>query len=261
MSKFVGITFKDGGQVYFVYNPKYNLKTNLTVVVSHNEQLKFAKVVKLIDENKKINNQNDKVLRIATKQDYIQHKKNVKDAREALLKCREIVKQKNLNMYIIDASYTLDREQLIFRFISDSRVDFRELAKELASIYKTRIELRQIGIRDKAKEIGGCGPCGQKLCCSRFLNDFDGVSINMAKNQNLALNPSKINGVCGRLFCCLQYENECYKECRKNLPKVGDKIDTEKGEGVVTNIDILNMKCTIDLTNGSTIIKDYSNEN
>lgn len=261
MSKFVGITFKDGGQVYFVYNPKYNLKINLTVVVSHNEQLKFAKVVKLIDENKKLNNQNDKVLRIASKQDYIQHKKNVKDAREALLKCREIVKQKNLKMYIIDASYTLDREQLMFRFISDSRVDFRELAKELASIYKTRIELRQIGIRDKAKEIGGCGPCGQKLCCSRFLKDFDGVSINMAKNQNLALNPSKINGVCGRLFCCLQYENECYKECRKNLPKVGDKIDTEKGEGVVTNIDILNMKGTIDLTNGSTIIKDYSNEN
>lgn len=262
MSKVIGVTFKDGGQVFFVDNSKYDLKINLTVIVIYEERLKFAKVVKLDDiDTRNLISKNDKVIRIATKKDYIQHLKNLKDEKEALSTCRNIVKKKDLNMYIIDANYTFDREQLVFRFISDTRIDFRDLARELASIYKTRIELRQIGIRDKAKEVGGYGPCGQKMCCSRFLKNLDGISINMAKNQNLALNPSKINGVCGRLFCCLQYENECYKECKKRLPKVGDKIVTEKGEGEVINVDILNMKYTIDIPNFGSITKDYNNEN
>jgi cell fate regulator YaaT (PSP1 superfamily) len=125
-------------------------------------------------------------------------------------------------------------------------VDFRDLAKELAAVYKTRIELHQIGVRDKAKKISGIGPCGQKLCCSRFLNDFDSVSISMAKNQNLSLNPTKINGLCGRLLCCLKYENQCYTDCKKNLPKVGDMVETEIGNGKVISVDILRKKYKID---------------
>ena len=142
-------------------------------------------------------------------------------------------------MYIIDASYTLDRSQLFFRFMADERVDFRSLAKDLATIYKTRIELRQVGVRDKAKEVGGYGSCGRPLCCAKYLSDFDSVSINMAKNQNIALNPTKINGVCGRLLCCLKYEDECYKDLRQGLPKVGKKVQTEQGEGKVISIDVL----------------------
>ena len=149
-----------------------------------------------------------------------------------------LIEQYGLEMKIIDASYTFDREQLIFRFVSDSRVDFRQLAKDLGAIFKTRIELRQVGIRDKSKEIGGFGPCGRKLCCNNFLTEFDSVSINMAKNQNLSLNPTKINGVCGRLLCCLKYENDNYTEYKKGLPDVGHKVKTEKGEGKVISVDV-----------------------
>ena len=150
-------------------------------------------------------------------------------------------------MQIIDASFTFDRDQLMFYFLSDSRVDFRELAKALASIYKTRIELRQVGVRDRAKEAGGLGLCGRCLCCSQFLYDFDSVSINMAKNQNLSLNPSKINGVCGRLLCCLKYENECYCEYRKGMPDVGDKVETEDGIGKVVSIDVISGKYKVEV--------------
>ena len=156
-----------------------------------------------------------------------------------MLVCKELIKKYNLNMMVLDAHYTFEKEQLIFRFLSDSRIDFRDLAKELAGKFRTRIELHQIGARDKAKEIGGCGQCGQKMCCARFLTDLDSVSINMAKNQNIALNPSKINGVCGRLLCCLKYEDDNYKECRKKLPKIGHTVKTEKGEGKVISLDVL----------------------
>ena len=141
-------------------------------------------------------------------------------------------------MTILDATYTFDRSQLIFRFIADERIDFRQLAKELGATFKTRIELRQVGIRDKAKEVGGFGPCGRKMCCCSFLNEFDSVSINMAKNQNLALNPQKINGTCGRLLCCLKYEDENYTEYKKGLPELGKRIKTKDVEGRVVAVDI-----------------------
>jgi len=156
--------------------------------------------------------------------------------------------EKELKMKIIDASYTFDRDKLIFRFLADNRVDFRELAKDLAAKYKVRIELRQIGVRDKAKEISGIGPCGRELCCSCFLNNFiDTVSINMAKNQNIALNPNKINGQCGRLLCCLNYEDDVYTENRKDLPNVGDVVKTPNGEGKVVSIDILNKSYVVNV--------------
>ena len=148
-------------------------------------------------------------------------------------------------MKLISSYYTFTRDMLLFKFYSDDRVDFRKLAKDLAKLYRTRIELRQVGVRDKAKEIGGCGQCGRELCCKGFLSEFNSVSINMAKNQNIALNPNKINGICGRLLCCLQYEDDCYKECRKRLPKVGNIVETEKGTGKVLSVDPLNMKYKI----------------
>ncbi len=150
-------------------------------------------------------------------------------------------------MTVVDCRYTFDRNQLLFRFLSDSRIDFRDLARELASIYKTRIELRQIGARDKAREVGGCGQCGRSLCCAGFLKDLDTVSINMAKNQGIALNPTKINGVCGRLMCCLKYENDNYVECGKCLPKVGSTVDTDSGKGKVISVDILNKTYKVDV--------------
>ena len=150
-------------------------------------------------------------------------------------------------MNFIDSYYTFDRSQLLLYFNADDRIDFRELAKKLAQKYKTRIELRQIGVRDKAKMIGGLGPCGLFLCCNSFLTDFNSVSINMAKNQFLALNPSKINGVCGRLFCCLGYENDLYTEIKKKYPKVGSVLTTKKGTGKVTSIDIFRNVVAIDL--------------
>ena len=150
-------------------------------------------------------------------------------------------------MKLIDASFTFDKEQLLFHFLSDTRIDFRNLAKDLASIFKTRIELRQIGVRDKAKEIGGLGPCGRLLCCSKYLANFDSVSINMAKNQNLSLNPNKINGVCGRLLCCLTYENDVYDEYRKGLPNIGDKVKYKGKDYKVVAIDILKRNYTISI--------------
>lgn len=181
-----------------------------------------------------------KLLELLLKRDYLQHLKNIEDARVALEKCRSIVMKNNLNMNIIDATYNFDKSQLLFRFLSDERVDFRNLAKELGAKLRTRIELRQIGIRDKAKEIGGIGPCGRFLCCSTFLTNFDTVSISMAKNQGLALNPTKINGVCGRLLCCLNYENEQYLEARKDIPDVGKKVMINGKEGkVITSEPLL----------------------
>ena len=188
-----------------------------------------------------------RISRIASKRDYENHRKNIKDAETALKKCKSLVNKYNLDMQIIDAEYTLDRDQLVFHFIADNRIDFRDLAKDLAALYKTRIELRQVGVRDKAKEVGGIGPCGRKFCCASFLNDFDSVSINMAKNQNISLNPTKINGVCGRLLCCLNYEDETYKECRKCLPEIGERVKIKEGTGIVVSLDVLSKSYVVDI--------------
>ena len=251
MIKVVGISFEDNKQIYY-FNPKsFDLKRNITVIVETERGLQFGKVELPpfeIDENKLVSDLKP-VVRVTSKKDYMEHKKNLKEASIALSKCRELVKKLDLDMQIMDASFTFDRSQLLFRFLSDNRVDFRKLARELANCYKTRIELRQVGVRDKAKEIGGCGLCGRQLCCSRFGAGSDSVSINMAKNQNLSLNPNKINGVCGRLLCCLRYENEMYKEYKKDLPKVGDFVETEQGKGKVESVDVIKQKYTVNVPN------------
>lgn len=252
MIEVVGVNFQPTGRIHYYAPGKLKLKNNVTVIVETQQGLQFATVVQtnIKIEKEKIKEEIKNIVRISTKKDYLNYKKNKKDAYKALKKCRQIAAEKKLEMNIVEANYTLDRDKLIFKFVSSNRIDFRDLAKELASIYKVRIELRQIGIRDKAKSIGGYGPCGQKLCCARFLKDLNAVSINQAKNQNIALNPSKINGVCGRLMCCLKYENECYLSCRKNMLKIGDKVSTEHGEGTIIGLDILRQKYKVN-------VKDY----
>ncbi len=248
----VEVKFDGNNQTEFFRNSKFRLKNNLTVIVDSDRGLQFGKVVNIIEDNKKIEDVVEyNVVRISTKKDYLQHLKNLKAAEEAIIKCRDIVNGYDLAMNIIDASYNFDGSQLLFRFVADERIDFRDLVRDLGSTFKTRIELRQVGIRDKAREIGGFGPCGRLLCCSTFLNSFDSVTISMAKNQNVSLNPTKINGVCGRLLCCLKYENDTYSFYREKLPKLNSRIDYKGQEVKVISVDPLNCKYTIELSDKS----------
>jgi cell fate regulator YaaT (PSP1 superfamily) len=243
MDKIYGVNFNDNGKVYY-FKANDNCPINVTVIVETEKGQQFGKVVSEVSDNNVVKKLGElkQIIRIATKDDYEHHLQNLKDADKALKKCQELKDQLGLDMKVISASFTFDKNQLLFNFLADDRVDFRELARKLASIYRTRIELRQIGPRDKAKNISGIGICGQKLCCSNFLNQLETVSINMAKNQNLALNPTKINGVCNRLLCCLSYEDEDYCNARQGMPTVGSKVKTPKGMGEVINVDILNRK-------------------
>lgn len=241
MVKVVGIKFNNGGRIYYFSPGKLNIKINDNVIVETERGIQFATVATDI-----ISQDSDKVflplkdvIRIATKEDKTINLKNISDANKALEYAKKIVEKEQLDMKLYEASYTFDRKKLVFKFVADERVDFRELAKLLAAKYKTRIELRQIGVRDKAKEIGGFGPCGRPLCCSDFLTNFDSVSINMAKNQGIALNPTKINGVCGRLLCCLGFEDGTYTEYKKDLPKQGEMIKYEGKVGRVSELNIL----------------------
>ncbi len=231
---------KNNKKYYFVSEDEYNIDDYVIVETEKGQQ--YGKILNIENEDIKLKDDEEYkyILRKATEEDTEIYYELLKEKEEAFLKCRELVKELGLNMFVISADFNFDRSQLLFTFTSDERVDFRELARKLASIYHTRIELRQIGARDKAKEIGGVGVCGQKLCCARFLNKIDAISMNLAKDQNLALNPSKINGVCGRLLCCLQYENDNYLECLPGMPNVGDIYKTPNGEGKVISIDILN---------------------
>jgi predicted peptidase len=186
------------------------------------------------------------ILSLASNEDVKKYEDSKVKASKALYDAKEISAKLNLEMSFVDAYYNFDNSQLYLSFIADNRIDFRELVKQLAYKYKTRIELVQIGIRDKARRIGGLGPCGMQLCCNRFLTDFNSVSISMAKNQLIALNPTKINGLCGRLLCCLGYENDTYLELKKELPKVGFIVNTSKGTGKVVNVDVLKGEYSVD---------------
>ena len=263
MIEVVGVSLKKGGKIYY-FSPnglKLEKGTSIIVKTERGLQLGIIETENAEISEQKLKSSLSEVIRISTKKDKEVHEKNLIDSKKALKKCKDLVEKYQLNMMILDASYTFDRSQLLFTFLADNRVDFRKLAKDLAAIYKTRIELRQVGVRDKAKEIGGYGSCGRPLCCSKFLCDFDSVSINMAKNQNIALNPTKINGACGRLLCCLKYEDECYKEYSKNLPKVGKKVETEFGEGKVISIDILKQKYRVDVKDHGIVEVDLNEGN
>lgn len=241
MVKVVGIKFLNNGRTYYFSPGNNDLKSGDYVIVETERGIQFGYVVSDIEEisKEKVFLPLKDVMRKANKEDVKTNSKNLKDAEKALSYARTLVEQEQIDMKLFEASYTFDRSKLIFKFIADERVDFRELAKMLASKYKTRIELRQIGVRDKAKEIGGLGPCGRPLCCSQFLSNFDSVSINMAKNQGIALNPTKINGSCGRLLCCLGYEDNVYSEYKKLLPKMGEMVEKDGKRGRVIEINIL----------------------
>ena len=238
------VVFKDKGKGYYFNGHDLIIPNQVTVIVETERGLQFGRVLDKVNidfaELEKMDLK--EIVRIANKKDYEQYLKNCKDSECALKTAKDFCEELGLDMHFIDASFTFDRKQLLFNFYADERVDFRELARKLASVYKTRIELRQIGARDKAEQIGGIGICGRPLCCSSCLNHLESVTMNMAKNQNLALNPSKINGACGRLLCCLSYEDEEYVRCGYGMPNVGDKVETVFGSGQVVSVDILNRR-------------------
>jgi len=235
------------GLIYFVKSNNVDLSTNDRVVINIDDVLFTGTVLKIDNNSKKKFDDYVKIVRIINKDDIKTIKNNEKEAESALKFAIKSAKELELNMNFVDSYYSFDKKQLIFDFLSDNRVDFRDLAKKIASKYKTRIELTQIGVRDKAKKIGGLGPCGMFLCCNAFLTDFNSVSINMAKNQLLALNPTKINGICGRLLCCLSYENDTYSELKKDLPKIGLIADTPMGMGKVVDVNVLKGTYKVDL--------------
>lgn len=237
MIKVVGIRFKKAGKIYY-FDPKdLDIKKDDFVVVETARGIEFGECVIGIKEipEEDIVAPLKSVIRVAQKEDIEKHKENKIKEKDALAICLSKIEDHKLNMKLIDVEYTFDNNKVIFYFTADGRVDFRELVKDLATIFKTRIELRQIGVRDEAKMLGGLGPCGRTMCCSSFLGDFTSVSIKMAKEQNLSLNPTKISGICGRLMCCLNYEQSTYEDIRKRLPKVGSVVDTEAGRGEVVN--------------------------
>ncbi|QEK13399.1 stage 0 sporulation family protein [Crassaminicella thermophila] len=237
----VGVRFKKAGKIYYFDPDAIEVKKGQNVIVETARGVEFGEVVvgpkEVMEED--IVAPLKKVLRVATLEDEIQNKQNIEKQKEAFEICLEKIMQHKLEMKLIDVEYTFDNNKVIFYFTADGRVDFRELVKDLAAIFKTRIELRQIGVRDEAKMIGGLGPCGKSLCCATWLGDFEPVSIKMAKEQSLSLNPTKISGICGRLMCCLKYEHEMYQCLRENLPEPGEKILTPDGLGIVVESNVL----------------------
>lgn len=241
MKNIVGVRFKRPGKIYFFDsgNLKLNYHDKVIVETSMGEDLGEVASYKRNMPEDNLANPLKKIIRIATSKDLKHYDENKKKEEEAFRICEEKIKKYKLDMHLIDVEYTFDNTKILFYFTADGRIDFRDLVKELASIFKTRIELRQIGVRDEVKRIGGNGVCGRELCCCSFLSDFETVSIKMAKEQNIALNPSKISGNCGRLMCCLKYEQEVYEDKLKRLPKIGSTVKTGDGEGIVDSVETL----------------------
>ncbi len=249
MAIVVGVRFKNAGKVYYFDPAGCEIDEGMNVIVETARGLEFGEVTsgpKEVDDSE-IVPPLKKIIRIANDKDLIQHRENVKKKEKALAICQEKVDKHGLEMKLIDVEYTFDNSKVIFYFTADGRVDFRELVKDLAGVFKVRIELRQIGVRDEAKMMGGIGICGRSLCCATWLADFEPVSIKMAKLQNLSLNPTKISGICGRLMCCLKYENSTYLDLRKGMPDVGERIKTPDGMAVVVETNIIEDKIKVRL--------------
>ncbi len=252
MKKIVGVRFKKPGKIYF-FDPEdleINMGDKVIVETAMGEEFGEVVINKRELPEEKIANPLKKVVRIATEQDLKNMEKYKSKEPEAFKICEEKIKKHKLEMNLTDVEYKFDGSKILFYFTADGRIDFRELVKELASIFKTRIELRQIGVRDEVRRIGGNGVCGRELCCCSFLGNFETVSIKMAKEQNISLNPSKISGNCGRLMCCLKYEQEAYSDKIKRLPRIGAIVKTEDGEGVVDSVEILKEKLKVKFKDG-----------
>ena len=261
MPKIVGVRFKDIGKIYYFSPNNIEFEVGDGVIVETVRGVEFGKValaVREIDESEIVSPLKS-VIRKATEKDVDTAKRNIEKKPEAMKIAKEKIEKHKLNMKLIDCEFTFDNTKVIFYFTADTRVDFRELVKDLASHFRIRIELRQVGIRDEAKLRGGLGPCGRACCCSSCLGDFARVSIKMAKTQGLSLNPGKISGLCGRLMCCLQYENDYYSETYKLMPKINSEIKTPDGKAIVMSNDMLKKVVTakITLKDGSVEIKQY----
>lgn len=258
----IGVRFKKAGKIYYFSPDDLDIKKDTYVIVETARGIEFGECVvepKQIEEDDIVSPLKN-VLRIASEEDIKKHNENKAKEKEAFSICIDKIEQHDLKMKLIDVEYTFDNNKVIFYFTADGRVDFRELVKDLASIFRTRIELRQIGVRDEAKMIGGLGPCGRVMCCSTFLGDFAPVSIKMAKEQNLSLNPTKISGICGRLMCCLNYEQNTYEDIRRILPKVQSIVDTPYGKGEVLSNSVVeeSIKVKIKSKDGEDMIEKVS---
>ena len=253
MINVIGVRFRPAGKVYFFDPAGMDIKTGDHVIVETARGIEFGHVVlgsRAVDESKVIQPLKS-VIRMATAADEETERRNKEKEKDAFGICLEKIKKHNLQMKLIDAEYTFDNNKVLFYFTADGRIDFRELVKDLAAVFKTRIELRQIGVRDETKIMGGIGICGRPLCCHTYLSEFIPVSIKMAKEQNLSLNPTKISGVCGRLMCCLKNEEETYEELNSKLPNIGDYVTTDDGlKGEVHSVSVLRQLVKVVVTVG-----------
>lgn len=261
MIKVVGIRFKKAGKVYYFDPNDIDVKFNDFVIVETARGIEFGHVVigpKEVAEDEIVAPLKS-VLRIAEDEDFDIHRENKNKAKEAMETCQAKIIEHGLDMKVVDVEYTFDNNKVIFYFTADGRVDFRDLVKDLASIFRTRIELRQIGVRDEAKMIGGMGPCGKSCCCSQFLGEFEPVSIKMAKEQSLSLNPTKISGLCGRLMCCLKYEQDTYEEILAKMPQIGAIAITPEGKGTIIDTYTLleRVKVKVRLKDGTDDVFQY----
>lgn len=262
MTKVIGVRFRTAGKIYFFSPGEFEIKQGDHVIVETARGIEYGRVVsapKEVDDDSVVQPLKS-VIRIATEQDEKTVEKNRQKEKEAFKICQEKIRKHGLDMKLIEAEYTFDNNKVLFYFTADGRIDFRELVKDLAAVFRTRIELRQIGVRDEAKMLGGMGICGRKLCCNTFLSEFAPVSIKMAKEQNLSLNPTKISGVCGRLMCCLKNEQETYEYLNSKLPNVGEKLKTKDGVvGEVQRVDVLRqkVKLIVEDENGDKEIQEY----
>ena len=262
MTKVIGVRFRTAGKVYFFDPLQLEIKRGDHVIVETARGIEFGTVVAGVHEveDDKVIQPLKPVMRIAGERDIEQEAANKEKEKEAFKICKEKILKHGLEMKLIDAEYTFDNNKVLFYFTADGRIDFRELVKDLASVFKTRIELRQIGVRDETKIRGGIGICGRPLCCHSYLSDFVPVSIKMAKEQNLSLNPTKISGVCGRLMCCLKYEEDTYEELNGRLPNIGDYVTTDDGlKGEVHSVSILRqlVKVIVTVNNDEKEIREY----
>ena len=252
MIKVVGVKFKQTGKMYYFDPKEFELSAGDEVIVETARGMEFGTVTLGVTEikEKDITRPLKQVVRIADDKDKKRHEENEKKKGEAMKSCKRLIEKHGLDMKLIDVEYTFDNNKIVFYFTSDGRVDFRELVKDLAGVFRMRIELRQVGVRDEAKLLGGIGCCGREVCCASWLSDFQPVSIKMTKTQNLSLNPTKISGVCGRLMCCLKYENEIYLELSKGMPKVNEKVETKEGLGKVIETNVLAGKIKVRMFTG-----------
>lgn len=251
MVNVIGVRFRNAGKIYFFDPGDRDIRTGQHVIVETARGIEYGYVVlgsRKVEESKVIQPLKP-MIRMATKEDEEVERRNKKREKDAFKICLEKIKKHNLQMKLIDAEYTFDNNKVLFYFTADGRIDFRELVKDLAAVFKTRIELRQVGVRDETKIVGGVGICGRALCCHSYLSEFIPVSIKMAKEQNLSLNPTKISGVCGRLMCCLKNEEETYEELNSKLPNVGDYVTTDDGlKGEVHSVSVLRQQVKVVVT-------------